>query len=142
MGGLIFRIKYEPMNLYANKMMDSYKSIEYNKLDLSKNTNVKTASNYVDQEDRINDLVLLYKSLVTKDVKDIKNMIQEMEESDKNRSRKWNGRGICISDFDPGRMHVEVMYGPPRGFIADRLNPNDFIGGNGVAGGGGGGGGR
>jgi len=140
MRGLFFRIKYEPMHLYAEKMKDSYNSIEYKKLDLSKNKNVKTASNYVEQEKRIDDLVRLYQQLVVKDVNDINKMIQEMEETDKKRSKKWSGIGVCITDFNPERMNIQFMYGPPTEPIGHIITSGSGSGAN--PGGGGGGRGR
>lgn len=131
MGKLLFKIKYEPMRHYANRMIQPLNSIDYTKPDFNSNKNVKTIDNYLKQEEKIQNLMNLYHSLVKKDSKDLAKMIDEMERTDENRSKKWQS----ISRFIPGCNINEVLYGPPQNrpgiTIQENVNPGGGGGGTG-----------
>lgn len=115
-GKLLFKIKYDPMNNYAEKMKEPFNSVEYGEPDFSANTNVKTIDNYLEQEKKIKELTENYCELVKKDSEDLKKMIEEMKRDDEKRSKKWIDQHI----FNPGCNVNYVMYGPPNNDVVPR----------------------
>jgi len=90
MSKLIFRIKYDYMEILTNDMKNVYGNMDYKRLDLKNNRNVETLENYLEQEKLIHDLIKFYQTLVTKDANDIKGLVEEIKETDTLQSKKWN----------------------------------------------------
>lgn len=108
MGRILFHIKYDPMRSYADKIKKELDGVEYERPDLSANRNVQTIHNYLDQEERIHNLMILYRRLVVKDANDIRKMVSEMEEREEKRAGIWRNR-----IFNPGLNQNICVYGPP-----------------------------
>lgn len=90
MSKLIFRIKYDYMEILTNDMKNVYGNMDYKRLDLKNNRDVETLENYLEQEKLIHDLIIFYQTLVTKDANDIKGLVEEIKETDTLQSKKWN----------------------------------------------------